>query len=78
MARKKSTANKVKVVNENKQSAAPDITQEELLKMPAKQVKVRIMPQRGVGGFGGPGTVTKMPRELAEHYVSTGYVKILE
>lgn len=75
MARKKTLENKGKQAGllENKGAEAPEEP-----KAPDGMVRVRVLPQRGIGGVGGPGTVAQMERALAEGYAGEGYVEILE
>lgn len=41
------------------------------------QVRIRILPLRGIGGIGNAGDQAWMSREDADQYVADGYVEIL-
>ena len=61
----KPKANKAQVPVENKQDTAE------------RQVKVRIRPLRGIGGYGNQNEEVWMPENEAAYYASEGYVDIL-
>jgi hypothetical protein len=50
----------------------------EKLKGPKGQVRIRILPLRGIGGVGVAGDEAWMDKAQAEQYVKDGYVEIIE
>ena len=42
-----------------------------------KMVRVKILPGRGIGGYGEAGDVVEMPESEAEYYVQEGYVSLV-
>jgi hypothetical protein len=46
-------------------------------KVPGR-VKVRLLPGRGIGGIGGPGTEAWINKAEADQYVADGYVEIIQ
>ena len=42
------------------------------------QVKVRILPGRGIGGYGDAGAEVTMSKEEADSYIQQGYVELVE
>ena len=45
--------------------------------MSEEMVKVKIRPNRGIGGFGSQGDEVDMPLEMAKQYEAEGYLDIL-
>lgn len=77
---KKAVENKVKkpVANKETPSSTPPLIEEHDQERGEGKVLIEILPGRGIGGIGGPGTQTWMDRATAEQYVADGYVRILQ
>ena len=45
---------------------------------PQKMVMVKILPLRGIGGYGNAGDIVEMSLAEAERYVNDGYVRVLD
>jgi hypothetical protein len=65
---KKPVANQSRQPAENKAAPGP---------APEGKVFVELLPGRGIGGVGGPGTQAWMDQAEAEQYAADGYVRIL-
>jgi len=79
MARKNELENKGKDLEQLEDKTLVEAPEEapELPKAEKGMVHIRVLPYRGIGGVGGPGTVTQMEKALAEQYEADGYVEIL-
>lgn len=43
-----------------------------------EKVLVKILPLRGIGGYGNAGDEVMMPESEADYYVKEGYVRVLD